>query len=63
MAAKGAVLFDLAETLGAVFVDASGRIDSLEVYSHVPALLESLSKEGLALASRCEHASRPIRAG
>ena len=50
MAAKGAILFDLAETLGSVFVGTSGSVERIEVYSHVAPLLEHLSEKGLALA-------------
>ena len=50
MAAEGSILFDLAETLGSVFVGASGCIDQIEVYSHVAPLLGRLNDEGLVLA-------------
>jgi len=49
MSPKGSVFFDVGETLGAAFVDPSGNLARLEAYSYVPARLERLKKEGVAL--------------
>jgi len=51
MAPKGSIFFSIGETLGALVVDSSGLVARVDVYSYVPALLESLNKRGLALGA------------
>ena len=43
------VLFDIGETLGAIIVDASGRLVRLEVFSYVVPVLERLRADGALL--------------
>ena len=49
MPTRDVVLFDIGETLGAIIVDASGRLVRLEVFSYVVPVLERLRADGALL--------------